>query len=192
MIRHALRVRPIAGQRVSGDAAVCLEREKSVLVAIVDGLGHGPSAHAAASAAESFLGEAGEQDVVALMQGLDQRLRGTVGAVAGLGLIEKATGLLHYVGVGNTAVRRFGVDETRLVSQGGVIGERMRTPRPQSLVLQDGDLLVLHTDGVSERFGREELRSLGSGDVERIASELIERFGKAHDDASCLVARYQA
>ena len=75
----------------------------------------------------------------------------------------------------------------RLVSVEGVLGQNMRTPPPQQLALQQGDTLLMYTDGVSDRFSREDYPAMASHAPTKIARNIVERFGKAHDDAACLV-----
>ena len=191
-LEHASVVRPRLGERVSGDATFVAEGEGAVFFAIIDALGHGANAHETASRMVEHLRDARSPAVVELLVKLDGHVRGSVGAGAGLCHVDLETGVARYAGIGNTVIRRFGSDDTKLVSQGGIIGGNMRTPREQKLTLQDGDFLVFHTDGVSERFGDSgRPESLGL-DVRAVAGQIVKRFGKDWDDAGCIVARYRA
>jgi serine phosphatase RsbU (regulator of sigma subunit) len=126
------------------------------------------------------------------MTRLHQHLKGTRGAAVGLCAIDAATGRIDYAGIGNTAIRRFGKAETRLVSQDGILGQNMRTPRPQTLQLEPGDLIVLYTDGVSDRFTSDDYPGVLRHAPKEVASNIIQRFGKDHDDAACIAVRYSA
>ena len=119
-----IAIRPCRGEQVSGDAVVTVPGEKQTLVAVIDGLGHGVEAHAAASSARHFLEASSDRDVVSLMTALHGHLRGSRGAAAGLCIVENTTGVVRYAGIGNTVIRRFGSQETRLVSRDGTLGER--------------------------------------------------------------------
>ena len=94
--------------------------------------------------------------------------------------------------MGNTTLRRFGSDESRLVSRDGVVGSRLpSSTRTQRLALADGDLLLLHTDGVRERFSQDDYpQILGHGAV-AVCANVVRRFGKDHDDAACVAVRYR-
>ena len=107
-------------------------------------------------------------------------------------LMDSASGRVSYAGIGNTAMRRFGKAETRLVSQAGVLGQNMRTPRPQTLQLEPGDLIVLYTDGVSDRFTADDYPGVLRHAPKQVASNIVQRFGKDHDDAACIAVRYSA
>ena len=191
-IEHAVRVRPRLGELRTGDATLVVETESGVFAAIIDGLGHGESAHQVAQGAVDYLREGFRPNVCELMSQLDARLRGTVGAAVGLCFVDTHTGVLRYSGVGNTRLRRFGSDEAQLISQHGVVGQRMRTPAEQRLALQDGDVVLLHTDGIPGRFSAAEYPQLLGHSTQTVAAVLVRRFGKQHDDVGCIVLRYRA
>jgi len=191
-LQHSSIVRSCHGEYLSGDAVVIRPLEHGLFVAIVDVLGHGPEAHELTHVIEAYLVRYGTSDVSGLMTRLHQHLRGTRGAVAGLCAIDAATGRTNYAGIGNTVMRRFGKAETRLVSQDGVLGQNMRTPLPQTLQLDAGDLIVLYTDGVSDRFTSDDYPGVLLHAPKEVASNIVQRFGKNHDDAACIAVRYGA
>ena len=183
-------IRPCKGETLSGDAVVIKPLEHGLFVAIVDVLGHGPEAHEVACMIERYLGRYGSSEVSSLMKTLHQHLKGTRGAAAGLCTIDASTGRTDYVGIGNTALRRFGKVETRLVSKDGVLGQNMRTPLHQSLQLEPNDLLVFYTDGVSDRFTSDDYPGVFRHAPKEVVNNIVQRFGKDHDDAACIAVRY--
>ena len=192
LLEHSSLIRPCRGERLSGDAVVIRPLEQGLFVAIVDVLGHWPEAHELTHVIDAYLARYGTSDVSGLMTRLHQHLRGTRGAAVGLCAIDAATGRVNYAGIGNTAMRRFGKAETRLVSQDGVLGQNMRTPRPQTIQLEPGDLIVLYTDGVSDRFTSDDYPGVLHHAPQEVASNIVQRFGKDHDDAACIAVRYSA
>jgi negative regulator of sigma-B (phosphoserine phosphatase) len=192
LLEHASLVRPCHGERLSGDAVVIRPLEQGLFVAIVDVLGHGPEAHELTHVIDAYLARYGSADVSGLMTRLHQHLKGTRGAAVGLCAIDAASGRIDYAGIGNTVMRRFGKVETRLVSQDGVLGQNMRTPVPQTLQLDPGDLIVLYTDGVSDRFTSNDYPGVLRHAPKEVASNIVQRFGKGHDDAACIAVRYSA
>jgi len=177
---------------VSGDAVVVRPLEHGLFVAIVDVLGHGPEAHELTHVIDAYLGRYGSADVSGLMARLHQHLMGTRGAAVGLCAIDAAAGRVDYAGIGNTVMRRFGRTESRLVSQDGVLGQNMRTPLAQTLQLDPGDVIVLYTDGVSDRFTSNDYPGVLRHAPKEVASNIVQRFGKDHDDAACVAVRYSA
>ncbi len=191
-LEHSSMVRPRRGEKLSGDSVVMRPLERGLFVAIVDVLGHGPEANELTHVIDAYLSRYGNSDVSGVMTRLHQHLRGTRGAAVGLCAIDTVTGSIQYAGIGNTTMRRFGKAETRLVSQDGVLGQNMRTPRPQTLQLEPGDLIILYTDGVSDRFTLEDYPGALRHTPQEVASNIVSRFGKDHDDATCIAVRYSA
>ena len=180
------------GERVSGDAAVIEQREGFIFAALIDALGHGPSAHRIAVQGAAYLKESWTSDVLATLHGLHDALRGTEGAAAGLCVLEVATSTVRYAGVGNTVIRSFGSREERLYSAAGTLGHQMRTPKEQRLVVTPGDVLMLYSDGIKERFELDDYPQLRYQKSRTIAKTVVERFGKDHDDAGCVVLRIES
>jgi len=182
--------RPCLGERVSGDVAVVLEVGGGWLAALVDVLGHGPEANELAVVIAAWIEDHATGDVVSVMERLHRRLKGTRGAAIGLCFVADG-GKVQYAGTGNTAVRRFGSTETRLVSRDGVVGHTMRTPHLQEMELEPADVLLLYSDGVSDRFGLQEYPALLHQEVPVVARSVIKRFAKDHDDATCIALKYR-
>lgn len=192
LLTHASVVRPCWGEHLSGDTVVIEPLEQGRLIAIVDVLGHGPEAHELTHQIEAYLARYSTPDVSGLMTRLHQHLKGTRGAALGLCAVDTTTGCIQYVGIGNTVLRRFGHEETRLVSRDGVLGQNMRTPLLQNLQLQPGDTIVLYTDGVSDRFTSADYPGVLRHPPQQVTETIIQRFGKDHDDAACIAVRYSA
>ncbi len=190
LLEYSSTNRPCQGEYLSGDAVVIHSLEQGLFVAIVDVLGHGAEANELTHVIEAYLNRYCASDVSAVIQRLHQHLKGTRGAAVGLCAIDKLTGRIDYVGIGNTAMRLFGKTETRFVSRDGVVGQNMRTPRPQSARLEPGDLIVLYTDGVSDRFTSQDYPGVSHHAAEAVARNIVQRFGKDHDDATCIAVRY--
>ena len=192
LLDYSSMVRPCVGERVSGDAVVMRVLDQGLFVAIVDVLGHGPEAHELTHVIDAYLARYGSSDVSAVMKRLHQHLQGTRGAAVGLCAIDVATCRVDYAGIGNTSIRRFGQAETRLVSQEGVLGQNMRSPLHQTLQLNPGDVIVLYTDGVSDRFTAQDYPGVLRHSPRDVANNIVQRFGKDHDDAACIVVKYKS
>lgn len=185
-------VRSHVGYRHAGDAAVVVEHEGKLLAAIVDVLGHGPEAHDVAARAKLFLDNGlGPGEPIGLLRSLHEVLKGTRGAAAGVAVLDTATGLLRYAGVGNTVIRRFGAGSDRLVSADGIVGGSMRAPREQRMTLCPGDTVIMYSDGVRDRFELRDYPQLLLQDAETIARTVIRLFARDHDDAACIAVRYE-
>ena len=184
-------IRPCLGEIVSGDCAIVRRNKHGLLLAVVDVLGHGDEANQLAVKIEAYLHSVTGSDVVALMVRLDQWLTGSRGAAIGLGFIMTGSDLLHYCSIGNTRLRKYGKEEVRLIAQDGIVGGNTRQPRQQQLKLAAGDVLIMTTDGISERIDLRDYPTLLSEPVASMAYQIVRRFGKDHDDACCLALTFQ-
>ena len=59
------------------------------------------------------------------------------------------------------------------------------------MTLSYGDVVLLYTDGVKDRFELGEYPQLLQHGAEAIAKTIVQRFGKDYDDASCIALRYE-
>jgi len=188
-IECAVHTRPCTGERVSGDIGMIETRDHLTMLAVFDGLGHGPEANKVACQARDFLRHHWCEDVIGTMQALHEEMRGSIGGVAGLAVINTLSGNVRYTGVGNTVYRLFGSRNTRLISTAGNLGQQIRSPQLQQHALTEEDVVLLYSDGIKDRFELEDYPQLRYQGAETIARTVVERFGKHHDDATCVAVR---
>ena len=103
--------------------------------------------------------------------------------------IDPVAAQINCVGVGNIEMRMFGSQTKRFVLTPGVLGYDIRTPQHQTTNLDVGDVLVMHSDGISKVFDLYDYPDLPWDDAQTIATTIIDRFGKSNDDATTLVVR---
>jgi len=192
---YAVVSRTLAGERRCGDAAlVCASGDDGILVAVVDGLGHGDEAALAAEVAIQTLREHAGQPVASLFQRCHENLQRTRGAAIALAVIEIASQTVHWSGVGNVEGILVGAGcaqprhKQYLTNRGGVVGYRLPVVRASQVPILPGDLLIFATDGVDECFTLGELQR---GVPDGIARAILNRHGKATDDALVLVLRWR-
>ena len=74
-----------------------------------------------------------------------------------------------------------------LVTRGGIVGGELPAVQAAIVPVTPGDTLVFATDGVRQEFVADiSLRE----PPQRLADQILARFGKGTDDALVLVARY--
>jgi serine/threonine protein phosphatase PrpC len=177
---------------VSGDAVFTLEAGDHLLLALVDGTGHGRPAHEIAARISNVIDRhAGESDLVRLMQRLHVELQGTLGAAVGLADVDLTSRSFHYLGVGNIRASKLGLRPWRGLSKDGVLGTRLPTPYLQQERLDAGDLLVLWTDGMPELDCIKRAAAISFRSAADIAAKLVDTLGKTHDDVGCLTLKWQ-
>ncbi|AGP37024.1 phosphoserine phosphatase [Sorangium cellulosum] len=176
-------VLPKDGERVSGDAAYVRAVEDGVVFAVIDALGHGEHAAAAADVALKALADAPSgDDVRALIDRLHVRLRGTRGA-AGM-VCRFREGRLQGCGVGNVELMSHGTRVQWLQSP-GILGASLGKARIFDAQLAPGDRLVLFSDGISPRFDLSLFRGMKAAEACRV---LMSRHRRSHDDSTVLIA----
>ena len=181
-------VRPIEGEWLTGDAVIVEELTDGWFIAVIDVLGHGAEANPLRTEIQSWLNDHAVSDILRLMQELHKNLINTRGAVAGFCFIDKG-GRLNYVGNGNTVIRKIGVDERRLVSADGVLGQTMRVSKTDTLLINIGDTVLLYTDGVKSHFDIKTHPEILTYRADDLAKSIIEYYGKSHDDAACIAIK---
>ena len=186
-IEYAVTEKPL--ESVNGDQAFLRQHDGSVFFGIVDGAGHGRDAHEIANIMCDFLNSHSHLELTELMQALHAHLKGSRGGVAIFGRIDLATATASYVGVGNIEMRVFGSQTKRCVLTPGVLGYNIRTPKHQVSDLTAGDVLVLHSDGISSTFDLYDYPDLPWDNAQTIATTIVDRFNKNNDDATALAIR---
>ncbi|MGH2683157.1 MAG: PP2C family protein-serine/threonine phosphatase [Actinomycetota bacterium] len=163
------------------------------MAAAVDGLGHGPEAARAASAAEQILrGSAGEP-AHRLIERCHQGLKRSRGVVMTVACFDATEDTMTWLGVGNVEgrlIRRSdegGIHHESMVPQAGIVGYRLPALRSVTLPVRRGDVLILATDGI--RGGFADPRDL-SRTPKEIAERILEVEDKGTDDALVVVVRY--
>jgi serine phosphatase RsbU (regulator of sigma subunit) len=178
----------------SGDRYVVAPYADGVLVAVVDGMGHGAPAAEAAVRATTLLTAFAPESPISLVTRCHQDLRGTRGVVMTLVAFDLRDRTLTWLGVGNVDAVLFhgNGDGTgrreRVVQRGGVVGYQLPALKAEVLPLHRADTVILTTDGVEPAYAD---RLSLHGTPQALADEIMAGHGLATDDALVLVARYQ-
>jgi phosphoserine phosphatase RsbX len=192
-IDWAVASRPMPGQSVSGDVHVVATCEGGVLVAVIDGLGHGEEATAAARIAASVLEQHAGEPVVALVQQCHRALQRTRGVVMTVVAVNARDHTLTALGIGNveTVVRRAN-PSTRpqresVLLRGGVVGYQLPALHATELPVATGDMIVFGTDGVREDFSD----LVNPADAPRaVAEKILAQKFRGNDDGLVLACKY--
>jgi phosphoserine phosphatase RsbX len=183
---------PHAGEETSGDLAVFVPTTTGGLVALIDGLGHGPEAAEAAHRCAGVVRQRAEAGAQELLQACHEALLRTRGVVMTVAWFDLDQSRLAWAGVGNVDARlvRQGPElrEDVALVFGGVLGYRMPNVRPASMPLERGDLLVMITDGIESAISP---ALSGGGAAQTMADRIFGLHGKGTDDALAVVVRYR-
>lgn len=179
--------RPIQGEIVSGDTHAVLPWSSGVLVAVIDGLGHGPRAASASAIVAETVKAHADAPLESLFFEVHRAALGSRGAVAAVARVDEHEATLEVAGLGNIGVLVEHHASSRSVHAPlvpGVLGSSYRAVRPQTFALSRGDRVLLYSDGIRSRIDMRELRGLAP---QAAMDSLLISHGKPTDDALCLM-----
>ena len=186
----------LPGETQSGDLHLVKPLAGGVLLAVVDGLGHGAEAATAARRAVTTLDEHASESVLALLERCHWALKDSRGVVMSLAFADRRQNALTWAGVGNvecmlfhaTAATPANPTRASLVTRGGIVGSELPQIRAQVVPLAAGDVVIFATDGIREGFS-DGLQF--EAPPQQLAEHILSQHGKGTDDALVLVARYR-
>jgi len=179
-------------QSDSGDDYLVSNNQRGVLIAVVDGVGHGTEAAQATKVATSVLRTNVDTPIDRLVARCHEELQQTRGVVLSVACIDAARGSMAWLGVGNVqgvltrSNAAAGNHQETLLLRGGVVGSRLPPLRPAALPLTPGDTVYLATDGIRNTFA-DSLSPLEN--PQKAADRILQHFCDGGDDALVLVAR---
>ena len=192
MVEYGVAKFVLPGQGESGDQHLVCCNRNGILVAAIDGIGHGEAAANAARAAAALLRSSADQPIISLVERCHEKLRATRGVVLSLAFIEPGQGMMTWLGVGNVqgvlmrADAKNGNAQESLLLRAGVVGSQLPALQGTVLPIAQGDTLFLVTDGVRSDFS---MALSARENPQRAADRILEHYGSGNDDALVLVAR---
>ena len=192
LVEYGVAKFSLPGQDESGDQHLVCCNQNAILIAAVDGIGHGEEAANAAKVAISILKGGVDQPVICLMDQCHEKLRLTRGVVMSLASIDPMHGMMTWLGIGNVqgalmrnGARKGSVQETLLL-RAGVVGSQLPPLQAAVLPIARGDTLYFVTDGVRNEFAPS-LSALEN--PQRAADRILDQYQSGTDDALVLVVR---
>ena len=186
--------RSAPGQTVSGDQYLVQAHARGVLLAVIDGLGHGPEASHAATVAVAALRQQPGDSVHTLANRCHAALTRTRGVVMTLASLDTTDRTITWCGIGNVEARLFrhetggasGMESALL--RGGTVGSQLPVLYASVIPVNPGDVLIFASDGI--RLDYEHDVPVKSP-PQRIADHILQRYFKGSDDGLVLVARIE-
>jgi len=191
---------------------VDLGDRECALLAVVDGVGHGPQAAEATSKILAALEQHWRLDLALLVQECHRAATGSRGATLGLARISMPDTQVRVVGIGDvrlqlvvsqrdealsrgSAPEGHGPSETewkvhRTTNNNGTVGYTMPSRLQKTAYgFRPGDLLVMSTDGVNPIPDTASTQYTEGPESDEIAKSLLSSFGRVQDDATVIVVR---
>lgn len=178
--------RPFKGLSICGDSFVIEQVDGALLAAVIDGLGHGYESWVAADKAAEVIRANVDLSVDAIVMRCHRELRVTRGAAVGVLRVEES-GAGSFCGVGNIEVQALHGQAPSVFCLAGIVGHNVRTSKVMPVQMRSGDIYCLTSDGVSTRGN---LKACLPGDPGKVAQRIVEKWGRAHDDATAVILGY--
>lgn len=157
-IEWCMAARPHPGQSICGDLHVVTPWNGGVLAGVIDGMGHGEDAHAAAHVAANVLVEHAGRPLLQLVQQCHTALLPTRGAVMTLMAVEPDDARVISIGIGNVEAMLFRANPAAqprrhgVLLRGGVVGYQLPPLHTSLWPIHAGDVVVFATDGLRDDF----------------------------------------
>lgn len=182
--------RPHPDEHQSGDDALVVRTNEHIVVALADGLGHGPNARLASSRAMRCVAERADLSPIDILAECDVLLRGTRGTALAVARVDLADDTVTISVAGNIRAGLFDSDggqrfgfAPRVLGTGR--GRRLR----EETVARRGRALVLFSDGLPERTDPSLDQAGVRGWPHALAARLLARHARDTDDATVLALR---
>ena len=192
MLEYGLAKHTHGGEGESGDLHLVCCNENGILIAVIDGIGHGEEAAEVARIAATLLRDSVNEPVISLLELCHEKLKATRGVVMSLAFVSPEQKMMTWIGVGNVqgvlvrAGDQKGNPQESLLLRAGVVGAKLPYLQASVLPISQGDTLVFATDGIQSDFSAE---LSAKENPQRAADRILNRFLSNNDDALVLVAR---
>lgn len=178
------------GETVCGDHWEFTASQTGRTLLVADGSGHGPEAARAALTAAQIFNDHRDDECVPLVDRLHRGLASTRGAALAVARIDTTASLVRFVGIGNiagTLVSDGGV--RRMASNNGTAGHVAPRIREFTYPFTGKPLVILHSDGLSTKWGLADYPGLAASHSSLIAGILFRDHRRGRDDAAVVVVR---
>lgn len=184
--------RPCDTESESADHAAFVRDGEKVVLAVVDGVGHGPLARNASYGAIAAFLKHTRLPPADVLKECDAAITGTRGAVMAVLTVDEGTSVAEHGAIGNVMTRIERFRASRLFSGAsatlGIRGPKRR-PFAESIPLDAADVIMMYTDGISSRVDLSAESELLREHPLVIAQRIMSKYSRSNDDALVLVAR---
>jgi anti-sigma regulatory factor (Ser/Thr protein kinase) len=181
---------PLKGETACGDDWNLHASKGRYVLLVVDGLGHGPEAAAAALAAKDIAERNAQRTPAEQIDAIHAGLRATRGAAAAVVELKPWSEVGTFCGIGNIScfVRVDG--KTRnLASHNGILGHQVRKVQEFSFPFPRNALLYTFSDGMNSRWDPGAYPGLENRPAALIAGVVYRDHARGRDDTTLAVLR---
>ncbi len=185
---------PIKGEDVCGDGWGARQTAESMLLMVVDGLGHGILASEAAREAERIFFTSRSDSPTPILQDSHDSLKKTRGAAMAISSLNFERRTIAFAGVGNigSSIVTPGGGSRGMASHNGTVGHYLQRIQEFTFPWDADSILVMHSDGLKTAWDLKQYPGVWSKHPGLIAGMLYRDFSRERDDVTVLVAKNRA
>jgi anti-sigma regulatory factor (Ser/Thr protein kinase) len=178
-------------ETLSGDASSYKISERYFKLLLMDGLGHGPDAHAAAMEGCHQFKLCSDHDPADIIRFMHEPLKKTRGGVGTVVVLDLTTGKYTLAGVGNISTKVVGASESKnVLSYNGIIGHNI----PTDMISLEGDFkdlkfIILCSDGIKTRWDISKYPKIQRYDPILMAAAIYKDYARKTDDMSVVIIK---
>jgi anti-sigma regulatory factor (Ser/Thr protein kinase) len=181
---------PKSGEQACGDGWALIPQANRLLVFVVDGLGHGPSAADAARTAIGAVHKHAALKPAEIMAAVHDGLRHTRGAAGAVSILQPDRELCVFCGVGNISASVHVHGKARsMVSHNGILGHRVVKMQEYQYPFPREGLFIAHSDGVDTHWDLGAYPGLEQRHPALITAALFRDHNRGGDDATVVAVR---
>lgn len=183
--------RPKLGEIANGDSYVIKQTKTGSLIAVIDGVGHGVLAHQASNAARQYIERHAELPLLDIFKGVDRACAATRGVVMAIAVFDWHQKVFRFASVGNIEVSVFhdNREKPKFIVRRGIVGKHA----PQPVITENewhvGDMLALHSDGLSTHWSWNDFTLYAEYPAQVIAENIYNVTQKNYDDATIIIVK---
>lgn len=178
------------GYNENGDGYIVRHWGTKTLVGVLDGVGHGAPAQAAAQAAFRYIDGHADQPMADIFRGVGIACRGTRGVVLALARFDWDEQSLEFASVGNIEARVFNAPvPMQFIVRRGILGANAPEPKVSVQRWPTAATLVLFSDGVASHWGDTTVPSRAGTSASVAAKSLLSQLNRLTDDATLLIVQ---
>jgi anti-sigma regulatory factor (Ser/Thr protein kinase) len=190
----AIMSKPYPDEPLSGDDAIIIQSEAGFLVAVCDGLGHGPEAREASYRAIEVVGNSAQDNVDQIALRINRELDGTRGCAISIMRFNRNDGTVEYISAGDVHAHLYHLRDAHFFTPTPMVlgtGQlRTQKLRVERTTVKPNSVLVMFTDGLKSKTTlKGELEMLRQPAI-AIAQHLLETQSRPDDDALVCVVRF--
>lgn len=183
---------PKQDEHKCGDAWQVWQDEKNIKVTVIDGLGHGASAHTAAMLGVETIALHPANNPMDELRRMHDSLKKTRGAVANIAHIDRRNKQLSYCGVGNISMKVLSPGASKgCFSYNGIVGHILPASlnNHQLQWNEKTDVLIMHSDGISGRWDLNKYPGILSHHGTIISAVIYKDHNRGTDDSTVIVGK---